>query len=451
MERLENEKISKLLLSFSIPAIIGMMINALYNIVDRIFVGHGVGAEAITAITICFPVMIVGLAFGLLIGIGATALISIRMGEKREEEAEKIFGNAIILTIIVSLLLTVIGFIFLNPILYLMGAKGEVFILAKKFMIIILIGILPQTFAMAMNSIIRGEGNPKMAMATMILGAFLNTVLNPIFIFVFKMGISGSALATLISMSASSIWVWVYFRSNKSHLKIKRKNLVLNKSIVKSILIIGSSPFAVQIGSSVIMFISNKQILKYGNESDVAVLGIVFSVIMLVIMPVLGLSQGAQPIIGYNYGAKKFDRVKKTLYISIIYTSIISLIGFIIAMVFPEVIMSVFVKDENIIKKGEFVVRVLMITLPFAGIQIIGANYFLYIGKPKKAIFLTSTRQIIILLPLLMVLPVFWGLNGVWLATPISDLISFGITTFVLLKEMKNIKINSVKNLIQIE
>jgi putative MATE family efflux protein len=440
VERLKSEKISKLLISFSIPAIIGMLINALYNVVDRIFVGHGVGKEALSALTLCFPIMIVGMAFGLLVGIGSTTLISIRMGEKKGEEAEKIFGNAIILVIIISLLLTATGLIFINPILRILGANGQEFIFAKEYMTIIFIGMLPQTFTMAMNSIIRGEGNPKMAMLTMALGGVLNTILTPLFIFVFHLGVAGSAYATVISMSIGSIWVLRYFTSGKSHLKIKRENLALNKNIVKMIMIIGSSPFAVQIGSSVVTLVFNKQLLKYGTNTDVAVLGIAFSVMMVVIMPVLGISQGAQPIIGFNHGAKNYERVRKTLFTALIFSTIISFIGFTVAMIFPDKIISVFINSEEIVKKGEYVIRIFMIMLPLVGMQIIGANYFLYIGKPKQSIILTSTRQILLLMPLLLVLPIFFRLNGIWIAVPISDFLSFLITTFVLHREIKNIK-----------
>lgn len=447
-----TESIGKLLIKFSVPAIVGMLVNALYNVVDRIFVGQGVNTMALSGITIAFPIMNIIMAFSMLIGVGATALISIRLGEGKKSEAENIFGNTLTLNAIVSLSLTVLGLIFLEPILILFGGTGEVLDYAKEFMTIILLGNFFGNLAYSTNNIIRAEGKPKIAMNTMLIGAISNIILNPIFIFGFKFGVKGSATATVISQIISSIWVLNYFLSKKNNslLKIKKENLKPKFKTVTDIFSIGASPFAMQIAASGITVILNKQLVDYGNDVSIAVMGVINSIVMLILMPIFGINQGSQPIVGYNYGSKQFNRVKKTLKLSIISATIVSTLGYIIIAIFPKFIMGMFADSSNpdifneFISQGVYALRVYLCMLPIVGFQVVSSNYFQSVGKAKYSIFLSLSRQVIILLPLLLILPKIFGFHGIFIAGPASDLLASLITGFFILREMKLLN-NTIK------
>lgn len=438
--QLANENVGKLLLKFSVPAIVGMIVNALYNVIDTIFVGQGVGPLAISGTAVAFPIMIVGMAFGMLVGMGATALISIRLGEQKKEEAERILGNAFILNIIISIILTILGLIFLHPILTAFGASPEVLSYAADFTSVILIGTVFGNTAFSMNNMIRAEGNPKIAMLTMIIGAVINIILNPIFIFGLDMGIKGSALATVISQIISAVWVMSYFFGKKSLLKIHRKNLKLDWHIIKGIFAIGMSPFAMQIAASVITIVLNKSLATYGGDLAIAAMGIINRISLLILMPMFGINQGVQPIIGFNYGAKQFDRVKHALKLAIFAATGIATLGFIVTQIFPEAIIKIFSKDDvELIKIGSNGLRIYLMMLPIIAFQIVGANYFQSVGKAKHSMFLSLSRQVIVLLPMIILLPRFFGLNGVWTAGPTSDLISSVITGIFLWLEIKHL------------
>lgn len=438
--QLGQEDIGKLLLKFSIPAIVGMIVNALYNIIDRIFVGQGVGALAISGIAVAFPIMIVTMAFGMLVGMGATALISIRLGQQKKDEAEKILGNAFILNIAISIVLTIIGLIFLEPLLTAFGASPEVLAYAKDFTSIILIATVFGNTAFSMNNVIRADGSPKIAMVTMLIGAIINTILNPIFIFGLHLGIRGSALATVISQIISCIWVLSYFFSKRSSLKIYRKNLKLDKEIIRSIFAIGMSPFAMQLAASVITIFFNRSLLTYGGDLAIAALGIINSIAMLILMPIFGINQGVQPIIGFNYGAKQYDRVKKALKLAILAATAISTTGWILVEIFPHTIMMVFSGDnQELVKIGSRGLRMFLIMLPIIAFQIVSSNYFQSVGKAKHSMFLSLSRQVIFLLPMILILPKFFGLDGVWAAGPTADVLSSLVTGVFIFIEIKHL------------
>jgi putative MATE family efflux protein len=445
-KQLGEEKVGKLLLKFSIPAIIGMLVNALYNIVDRIFVGKGVSELAITAITVAFPISIIIMAFGMLVGIGAAATVSIKLGQKRKDEAEEILGNAFTLIIIVSLGVTILGLIFMEPLLKIFGASEVALPLAKQFISIILIGALLQNIGFGLNNIIRSEGNPKMAMLTMLIGAVLNTIFNPIFIFVLHTGVRGSALATIVSQTVCSVWVLQYFTKGKSTLKLKTKNFKLKTGIVKQIFSIGLSPFLMQLAASVITIVLNKGLATYGGDTAIAAMGIINSVSMLILMPIFGINQGVQPIIGYNYGAKNFERVKKALKLAILAATAISTTGFILVELFPRQIISIFISGEGsvLLSIGSRGIRMYLIMLPIIGFQIVSANYFQAVGKAKISIFLSLSRQVIVLLPLILVLPQIFKLDGVWMAGPSSDFIASFITAIFLIREIRKLRSKSI-------
>ncbi len=439
-KQLGEEKVSKLLLKFSIPAIVGMLVNALYNVVDRIFIGNGVGPLGIAGITIGFPIMLVIMAFAMLIGIGANSLISIRLGEGKKEEAELILGNAMVLLISIALVISTIGMIFLEPLLRVFGASEAVLPYAKDYLGIILWGTVAQTIGFGMNNFIRAEGNPGIAMFTMLIGAILNTILDPIFIFVFGWGIKGAAIATVLSQVVSAAWVLYHFLGGKSTLKVHLKNLKLHLPMVVKIITLGTAPFLMQMAASLLHAIMNKSLTVYGGDIAVSGMGIVMSITMLILMPIFGINQGAQPIIGYNYGALKFDRVKKALKLAIIAATSIAFIGFAATRVFPVQLVAMFNReDTELLKFGERAIKTFLIFLPIIGFQIVSANYFQAVGKPKHASFLSLSRQVLILIPAMLILPRFYGLDGVLMAGPLSDLTSSIITGIFLFVEMKHL------------
>lgn len=438
---LGEEKISKLLLKFSIPAIVGMIVNALYNIVDRIFIGNFVDSLGLAGITIAFPIMIILMAFGMLVGIGATSLISIRLGEGKKKEAELILGNAMILLIVFSASISFIGLIFLDPILKLFGASPQVLPYSKAYLSIILLGAVFQTIGFGMNNFIRAEGNPKRAMSTMLIGAILNTILDPIFIIVFDMGIRGAALATIISQAVSAAWVLSYFFSGKSSLTVRKENLKLNFPIVKGILSIGSAPFAMQVAASAITTILNHSLKTYGGDLAISAYGAINSFSTILLMPIFGINQGAQPIIGFNYGAKKYDRVKKALLLAITAATSFTIIGFIVTRIFPEQLVALFnSKDKELIKIGANGMKIFFAMLPLIGFQIVSSNYFQATGKPKQAMLLSLSRQVLMLIPAILILPRFFGLNGVWMAGPTADFFASLLTGAFILYEIKHLQ-----------
>ncbi len=438
---LGEENIGKLLLKFSIPAIVGMIVNALYNIVDRIFIGNYVDSLGLAGITIAFPIMIILMAFAMLIGVGATSLISIRLGENKKEEAELILGNAMVLFVVFSISISTLGLIFLDPILKLFGASPQVLPYSREYLSIILFGAVFQTIGFGMNNFIRAEGNPKRAMSTMLIGAILNTILDPIFIIVFNMGIKGAALATIISQLVSAIWVLSYFFGKRSSLVIKKENWRLKLPIVKGILAIGSAPFAMQVAASAITTLLNHSLKTYGGDLAISAYGAINSFATILLMPIFGINQGAQPIIGFNYGAKKYDRVKKTLLLAIIAATSVTIIGFIVTRIFPTQLVALFNrKDKELIEIGANGMKIFFTMLPLIGFQIVSSNYFQATGKPKQSMLLSLSRQVLILIPAILILPRFYGLNGVWMAGPTSDFFASLLTGAFILFEMKNLQ-----------
>lgn len=439
-QALGTENIGKLLFKFSVPAIVGMLVNALYNIVDGIFVGRYVGSLGLAGVSISYPIMVVTLAFTMLIGFGATSLISIRLGEGRKDEAEHILGNATTLLFIVPVILFVIVQLFLDNILITFGASAEVLPYARTYMSVVSFGFIFQFIGFGMNNFIRSEGSPKTAMLTMLIGAIINTALDALFIVVLDMGIKGGALATIIAQAVSSIWVLFYFFSGKSLLKIKRENLKLKLDVVKFIVTLGLAQFSIQIANSIVAIVANNTLLKYGGDIGISAYRIINNTAMIFLMPIFGVNQGMQPIIGYNFGAKKYDRVRKTLFLAMIASTGIALIGFVITRVFPQNIAMLFNPDDKALidmtSKG---MKIFFSALPIIGYQIVSSNYFQAIGKPKQSIVLGLLRQVIILIPATLILPTIFGLKGVWIAAPVSDILSAILTSFFLIKSIKEL------------
>ena len=439
---LGTEPIGKLLIKYSVPAIIGMMVNALYNVVDRMFIGNipGVGPMAITGLGVTMPIMTIILAFGMLVGIGATTNISIKLGQGKREEAEHIVGNSITLALIIGIILTVVGTIFSDSILKVFGASESTLIYAKSYMSIILLGTIFSISAMVFNNIIRGDGNPKLSAIIMAAGCATNIVLDAVLIFGFNMGIQGAALATIASQGLTAIWGFSYYLKGKSNLKFKKSSLKLDMNIVKIIFAIGSAPFAMQLATSLVQVISNNALRTYGSDLAIGAMATISSIVMIFLMPSFGLVQGMQPIVGFNYGAKNYNRAIKTFKLSLLSSSVFFIVGALLIQFVPQVLVGMFNRDPQLMDITVNGLRKYSFALPIIGISIVGTNYIQSSGKAKVAMVLSLLRQVIILIPMILILPKFLGLNGVWFAQPTADIIASAITAIVLIKEIRSYK-----------
>ena len=438
-EALRHEKIWILLFRYSIPAIIAMMVTSLYNVVDRAFIGsmEGIGSIAIAGLGVTMPVFTLIIAFGMLVSVGASTRLSIKLGERNREEAEKILGNALTLSIIISLIITILGLVFLEDILFILGASKDSIFYAKDYMV----GSIFNLVAFSLNNAIRAEGNPKLAARTMIVGCVLNLILDPIFIFVFNLGIKGAAIATVLCQIVVFFWVIHYFIRGKSNLKLKKCNLKLNKDIVKKVFAIGMTPFAMEVAISITHMFTNNSLKVYGGDLAIGAMTALTSILLMFMMPVFGLNQGMQTIISYNYGAKQYERAKKTLILSIIVSVVILSFGFLVVQVFPEVFVGIFNKDSDLMDIAVRGISLNLITLPIMGISIVGPVYFQCISKVKHSMFLTLLRQFILFIPLIIVLPIQFNLDGVWLAQPVADFIAMIIVLLFLKREFKTSRV----------
>jgi putative MATE family efflux protein len=436
---LGEQKISTLLWSYSVPAIIGMIVNALYNVVDSIFVGQGVGEIGLVAVTLAFPLMMILMGVGMFVGLGAGALVSLRLGQKDKSGAELILGNALSLVIVLVLLTTAVSLWFLDPLLLFLGATPEVMPYARDFSSIILAGSIFMHVSFGLNNLIRAQGDPHTALKTMLIAALLNTALNPLFIFGFQMGIKGSAWATVTAQAVATVWVLAYFIKGVGTMQLKTANLRIHLDIVSDIARIGMAPFLMQIGAGLVMVVLNFNLLNYGGGLAVAAFGIVNRVLMLVMMPVMGISQGAQPIIGYNFGAGNYRRVIEVVKLASVAATGFCLLGFAFVQIFDEHIVRLFNGNIELVRLGSTGLKLYLAMLPIIGFQLIGANYFQAVGKAGYAIVFNLLRQIILLIPMVYLLPRFWGLNGIWLAGPVSDLGAALVTACFLVREMKKL------------
>ncbi len=436
-KRILNGSIRSLLFQFSMPAIIGMLVSALYNMVDTLFVGQGVGPLAISALTIVLPIQLVIMAVGIMIGVGSASVISRALGANDREKALSAAENSIILTLILSTLFMVPAYIFMDKLLYFFGASSETFSMAKDYMSIILIGFISFSFSITANNLIRAEGKPRAAMYTMLIGALSNIVLDPIFIFVLKMGVRGAAIATIISQFISVIFVISFFASNKSIYKLKLKLFRLRFPISKEIISVGFPSFALQIVGSLVFLIFNRSVLHYGNDLYIAIMGIGLRILNLIEMPIIGIAQGFSTLVSFNFGARLYKRIRSILKEAVIWTVVIAGAGFIAMMFFPGPILSIFTKDNSLINMGITPLRLIVILLPFVGFQVLGGSLFQAIGKTVPALMIILSRQLLFLIPAVLVLPLFLGLPGVWVAIPVANFLSLIVTFIFVYWQMK--------------
>jgi putative MATE family efflux protein len=434
-------RIGPLLLRFALPSIIGMVVGALYNIVDRIFIGRGVGPLALAGVTVAFGVQLIQIAFAVLIGVGASACISISLGEGNKDKAERVLGNGFALNMILSVTIAALGIVFLDPMLRLFGASAEVLPHAHAFTFVVLLGTPLATISMGLNNSIRSEGNPRTAMVTQIIGPALNLFLCPFFIFVLRLGVAGSALANVISQAVGSIWVLAYYFSGRSVLKLRLANLVPRMAIALQIMAIGLPTALSDLVASLVNGIMNNQLVRYGGDVAVTAMGIVFVLSNLTFLTIIGTSMGVQPIIGYNIGARHYGRVRKVELSAIGAATAFSIAVFAFVQLFPGAFVSLFAGSDPAVREvGVYALRHYFIFLPLMGLQVLGSSYFQAVGKPTKSLFLGLSRQFLFLIPMLLLLPSLWGLEGVWNAQPCADLLAFTVTAILLTREMRKLK-----------
>jgi len=435
---LEQDKIPRLLARYSIPAIVGMVVQALYNIVARVFIGYSsVGIDGISALTANFPLLLIFVAFGMLFGIGGSAAFSIALGEKDTIKAEKIIAGTLFLLIVTISFLSIIALIFAPKILSLFGASQNILQLSLDYGRIIIAGAVVNSSAYAMNNFVRAQGSAKTAMFSLLAGGVLNIILVYLFLFIFKFGIKGVAVATVLSQSVTGIIVFLYLFGKRSYIKIKRKNLIPTFEIIKRIISIGLAQFFIQLLTSLTNALLNNQLQKYGGDVALSLMGMIFSFMQFLFMPVLGINQGSMPIMGYNYGAKKFDRVIHTVYVAIAAATIIMTTGFVLTRLFPSQILLAFGKQtDEMLYKGVVAIKIFFSMSCLVGFQIAASGMFQAIGKPTLSIIMTISRQLLFLIPLAYILPIFFQLNGIWLSIAASDLLATIVTSFFFFREI---------------
>lgn len=441
-----DKKISSLFWQYALPAIIGTTVNTLYNIIDGIFIGHWIGREALSAAGLILPVMTIAAAIGLLVGVGSASRISIFLGQKNQEKAERIVGSSFLLTLVLSGSVLALLLIFIDPLLYVVGASSITHIYAKHFLQIFLPGSLFLTLSFNYANMMRACGYPLKAMLIILSTVIANIILAPIFIKVFDWGMRGAALATTLAMMLSFVLVMVHFTSKKSAVRLRLKNIRLDKESILNILSIGMSPFAMQVATSVVVVFINWQLNHYAplsgisGDDAIAAFSNANRLITLVVMIVIGINQGMQPIIGYNYGAQNYQRVKETFFYAVKVATTITGIGFLLGMFIPDILVSAFTSEQDIIHLSSTALRSITLLFVLIGFQMVTTSFFQCIGMARISIILSLSRQVLILIPTLYILPLFLGLKGVWLAPPVSDLLASALAFFVLHWYFKSIK-----------
>ena len=437
---LGSEPIGRLLTQYAIPAIIAMTASSLYNMADSIFIGHGVGALAISGLALTFPLMNLAAAFGSLVGVGASTLVSVKLGQKDYDGANHILGNVLVLNVLLGVGFTLVFWLLLDPILYFFGASEQTIGYARDYMRIILLGNVITHMYLGLNSVLRSSGFPKMAMYATLSSVIINCVLNPLFIFVFNWGIQGSAWATVISQAISLTGQLIHFSKPTQLLHFRKGIYRLRAEIVQSILSIGLSPFLMNLCSCMIVILINRGLKEHGGDMAIGAYGIVNRIAFLFVMIIMGFNQGMQPIAGYNFGAKLYHRVTEVTRLTMRWAVGVASVGFLLCQLTPEVIIGLFTTDQELIDIASKGLHIVFAVYPIVGFQMVATNFFMSIGMSRKAIFLSLTRQLIFLIPCLIILPPLMGQIGVWISIPIADVMAASVTAFMLIRQFKKFK-----------
>ena len=448
LKELASAPIWKMLLKYSLPAVIGTVVSALYNIIDSIVIGHAIGdPDVVAGIAITFPVMTLAGALGMLIGAGAATRTSIVLGQKDTRMAEIILGNCVQLTVGIGLVYAALFAIFIDPILNMFGASPNTLPYAREFILWVLPGMVLSNITFSYNNVMRASGYPGKAMYTNLLGAGLNCILAPLLLFGFKWGIRGAAIATDISMLCTAIWVMSHFFNKKNTLHFVKGTYSLHWDVIRSVLYIGMAPFLINVAGSLVNAIINNSLLGYGGDNAIAAVVVFNRYVTVFVFIVIGICQGMQPILGYNYGAGKNSRLFRTLRLAIITASVITAMGTLFGQIFPRQISSLFMTDQEQINAAVNCLKITTISFWTVGFQIVVTNFFQSLGMAGKAIFLSLTRQIIFMIPLLFILPPLFGLQGVWSAFPISDIIAAIVAGTMLWWQLRKISKTSLNEL----
>jgi putative MATE family efflux protein len=437
---LADEDIGGLLWRLSVPAMIGMAVMASYNLVDAIFVGRGVGTLGIGALAICFPVQLINLAIGQLIGMGAASIISRALGAGDEARAHRAFGNALMLVIILAVILTASALIFLDQLLKVFGATKEILPYARDYLSIILWGTAFRFYAMSQNNIIRSEGRAKVAMTVMIIGAGVNIVLDPIFIFGLGMGMRGAALATVLAQACTTTFIIHYFSSGRSSISMTLRDLLPSPPVIREMLAVGMSSFGRMVAGSAVVVILNRTLGHYGGNLAIATYGVLNRLLHFAFMPMMGFAQALQPVAGFNYGARRFDMARLSLRVSSVRSTVFATGAFVLMVVFAGPMVQLFTRDPELIALSVPALRIVAIAFPVVGLQVMGATMFLALGRAGPALFLSLSRQIIFLIPLVLLLPLAMGLTGVFVAFPVADVLATAVTVVMLRREFKRLR-----------
>lgn len=437
---LGTKPVGKLLVQYALPAIIAMTASSLYNMVDSIFIGQGVGALAISGLAVTFPFMNLSAAFGAGVGVGSSSYLSVKLGQKDYSTAQRILGNNVTLNVIIGLLFMVVSLIFLDPILYFFGASEQTIPYAREYMVVILLGNVITHLYFGMNAVLRAASKPRQAMYTTIFTVVLNSILDPLFIYTFDMGICGAAIATILSQAVALAWQTRMFSDKSELLHLKRGIYRLDRCIVKNILGIGISPFAMNATACLVAIFVNQRLLEYGGDLAVGAYGIANRVAFIFVMVTMGVNQGMQPIAGYNYGAQKYDRLMRVLTLAMIAGTCVTTTGFLVAEFIPHICVRLFTKDAELMNLSVHGIRVMMAAMPIVGYQMVVTNFFQSIGKAKISIFLSLSRQLLVLVPLLAIMPLFLDVTGVWIAMPLSDTASAVLALVMMMRYMRMFK-----------
>jgi len=440
--KLADKNIPKLLFSLTLPATVGMLVMALYNIVDTMFIGHGVGPNGIAGLSIVFPIQLIVLGFGQMFGMGGASIISRALGAKDYDKANLTFGNQIFSVLLFTVLIMLPGLLFPRQILTLFGATEAILPYSLSYYRIIVFGTGLFMFAMMSNNVLRAEGHAKIAMSNMMISAGLNIILDPIFIFWFDMGIQGAALATVISQGLVVFYLIYHFTKGKSYFRIKLRNIRPNFILQKEMFTIGLAAFVRQVAGSFIVVIINNKLGSFNlAEIYIAVYGIINRLLSLFFMPMFGIGQGLQPVLGYNWGAKRLDLAKKAVRLAFIWATLISVFAFIVIQLFPSFLISWFTTDAQVIKEGAYAIRRITILFPVLGFQIIGSIIFQALGHATESLILSLSRQVLFFIPIFYVMTHYFGFLGVLLTFPMADILAFSVTFYMLQREFKKWKV----------